>query len=139
MSPPRGRGFSRWKAISTCRASLQSTRFRSSTSSSVPRSRCPAACLPRLTKTARSRTSGSRHLGGGMTEMSCTLQVNPDNGDPSAQALINAKVAVTIKAQLEIESDDEPELPLDHQESVGDGEGVPLDGLLPESPDDEPM
>ena len=77
-------------------------------------------------------------LGGGMTEMKCTLQVNPDNGDPSAQALINAKVAVTIKAQLEIESDDEPELPLDHQDSAG--EPVPLDGLVPEeSDDDQPM
>lgn len=78
-------------------------------------------------------------LGGGMTEMSCTLQVNPDNGDPSAQALINAKVAVTIKAQLEIETDDEPELPLDHQNSAGDGEAVPMDDLVPQDPDDEPM
>lgn len=76
-------------------------------------------------------------LGGGMTELSCTLQVNPDNGDPSAQSLINAKVSVTIKAQLEIETDDEPELPLDHQDSAG--EGVPLEGLTPENPDDEPM
>ena len=70
-------------------------------------------------------------VGGGMTEMSCTLQVNPENGDPSAQMLINAKVSVTIKAELEEdEAENEPELPLDHQESV------PLEGLVP---DDSPL
>jgi hypothetical protein len=76
--------------------------------------------------------------GGGMTLMSCTLQVNPENGDPSAQMLINAKVSITLKAELEEEEADDPELPLDHQESAGDG--VPLEGLVPESPDeDQPM
>jgi hypothetical protein len=44
---------------------------------------------------------------------------------------------VTIKAQLEIERDDEPELPLGHQDSVGDP--VPLEGLgdPPSNPDIE--
>jgi hypothetical protein len=72
-------------------------------------------------------------LGGGMTEISCTLQVNPQNGDPSAQELINAKIQITLKAELEQDEADDPELPLDHQDSAGDG--VPLDGLVPENPD----
>lgn len=61
-------------------------------------------------------------VGGGMTAIKCTLQVNPDNGQPSSQSLINAKVSVTIKAQLEQEGTDEdqPDLPLDHQASVGE-------------------
>ncbi len=74
---------------------------------------------------------------GGMTLMSCTLQVNPDNGDPSAQQLINAKISVTIKAELEEEEEEDPELPLDHQGSAGDGESVPLEGLMPTNPDVE--
>jgi hypothetical protein len=74
---------------------------------------------------------------GGMTLMSCTLQVNPENGNPSAQQLINAKISVTIKAELEEDEADDPELPLDHQESTGDG--VPLDDLVPEPPyEDQP-
>lgn len=70
-------------------------------------------------------------VGGGMTEMTCTLQVNPQNGDPSAQELINAKVSITLKAELESEPDeDQPDLPLDHQGSAGDGEApLPLDTL----------
>ena len=73
---------------------------------------------------------------GGMTLMSCTLQVNPDNGDPSAQQLINAKISVTIKAELEEEEADDPELPLDHQDSAG--EAVPLgDDFVPTNPDVE--
>ena len=78
---------------------------------------------------------------GGMTLMSCTVQVNPENGDPSAQMLINAKVSITIKAELEEDQDDDqPDLPLDHQDSAGDG--VPLDNLgdPPTNPDiDETM
>jgi hypothetical protein len=72
---------------------------------------------------------------GGMTLMSCTLQVHPENGDPSAQLLINAKISITIKAELEEEEADDPELPLDHQDSAGDG--VPLEGLVPDAPDDD--
>lgn len=76
---------------------------------------------------------------GGMTLMSCTLQVNPENGNPSAQELINAKISVTIKAELELEEEEaaDPELPLDHQESAG--EAVPLDnlGAPPVNPDIE--
>ena len=76
---------------------------------------------------------------GGMTLMSCTLQVNPENGDPSAQQLINAKVSITLKAELELEADDDQlDLPLDHQQSAGDG--VPLGDLVPPDPeDDQPM
>jgi hypothetical protein len=77
---------------------------------------------------------------GGMTLMSCTLQVNPENGDPSAQMLINKKISVTIKAELEEEEGDDPELPLGHQDTVGDP--LPLDGLgdPPSNPDvDETM
>jgi hypothetical protein len=66
-------------------------------------------------------------VGGAMTEMSCTLQVNPQNGDPSAQELINAKVSVALKAELEEEESPDPELPLEHQGSAGDG--VPMDNL----------
>lgn len=77
-------------------------------------------------------------VGGGMTEMSCTLQVNPDNGDPSAQMLINAKVSITLKAELEQDPDeDQPDLPLDHQDSVGDP--VPMHGLMPEDSAEDPM
>jgi hypothetical protein len=81
-------------------------------------------------------------LGGGMTQMACTLQVNPENGDPSAQQLINAKVSVTIKAELEEDGDeDQPDLPLDHQSSHtnGEDEAVPLDNLgdPPTNPDIE--
>lgn len=72
---------------------------------------------------------------GGMTLMSCTLQVNPENGDPSAQQLINAKVSITLKAELEEEEEGDPELPLDHQDSAGDG--VPIEGLVPDTPDDD--
>jgi hypothetical protein len=71
---------------------------------------------------------------GGMTLMSCTLQVNPENGNPSAQELINKKISITIKAELEEEDDRDPELPLDHQDSVGDG--VPLEGLTTDAPDE---
>jgi hypothetical protein len=75
---------------------------------------------------------------GGMTLMSCTLQVNPENGNPSAQQLINAKVSITIKAELEEDEADDPELPLDHQDSAG--EAVPIDDLVPEPADeDQPM
>lgn len=75
---------------------------------------------------------------GGMTLMSCTLQVNPENGNPSAQELINKKISISIKAELEEEEAGDPELPLDHQESVGDG--VPLEGLTPDPPyEDQPM
>lgn len=76
---------------------------------------------------------------GGMTLMSCTLQVNPEDGDPSAQQLINKKISVTMKAELEADpGEDEPELPLDHQDSAG--EAVPLEGRVPETPDeDQPM
>lgn len=70
---------------------------------------------------------------GGMVLMSCTLQVNPENGDPSAQMLINAKISVTIKAELEEEEAADPELPLDHQASAG--EAVPMEGLIPTNPD----
>ena len=82
---------------------------------------------------------------GGMVLMSCTLQVNPQDGDPSGQQLINKKISVTIKAELESDKDeDQPDLPLDHQGSVGDGEDpLPLDTLgdPPSDPDgdDEPM
>lgn len=76
-------------------------------------------------------------VGGAMTEMSCTLQVNPQNGDPSAQELINAKVSVALKAELEEEEAEDPELPLEHQGSAGDG--VPLEGLgdAPSTDNDE--
>lgn len=75
-------------------------------------------------------------VGGGMTEMFCTLQVNPQNGDPSAQDLINAKIKISIKAELEEEEEPDPELPLDHQNSAsGEGDAVPLDDLVPENPD----
>jgi len=57
-------------------------------------------------------------VGGAMTEMHCTLQVHPENGDPSAQQLLNAKVKISLKAELEEEEADDPELPLDHQDSV---------------------
>ncbi len=73
---------------------------------------------------------------GGMTLMSCTLQVNPKNGDPSAQMLINAKISVSITAVLEEEEAGDPELPLDHQDSAGDA--VPLgDDVVPTNPDVE--
>ncbi len=78
-------------------------------------------------------------LGGGLTEMSCTLQVNPENGDPSAQMLINAKVSISIKAELEEEEEEEapdPELPLEHQ-GQGEEDAVPLDGITEPPPDDE--
>lgn len=75
---------------------------------------------------------------GGMTSMACTLQVNPEAFHPSAQQLINAKVSISIKAELEEEApDDEPELPLDHQDSAGDGDAVPLEDLVPKNPDIE--
>jgi hypothetical protein len=81
---------------------------------------------------------------GGLTLMSCTLQVNPRDDDPSAQALINRKISISIKAELETEKPDDestdPELPLDHQDAPGDG--VPLSGLgePPSNPDvDETM
>jgi hypothetical protein len=74
---------------------------------------------------------------GGMVLMSCTLQVNPEDGDPSGQQLINKKISITIKAELETVKDDEPELPLDHQDSAGDG--VPLDGLTGSPDIDETM
>lgn len=76
-------------------------------------------------------------VGGGMTEMTCTLQVNPGPGDPSAQELINAKISIAIKAELEEEEQDDPELPLDHQDSAGDG--VPLEGLTGSADIDETM
>lgn len=72
---------------------------------------------------------------GGMVLMSCTLQVNPENGDPSAQMLINAKISVTIKAELEEEEAADPELPLDHQASAG--EAVPMGDLVPPDPDEQ--
>jgi hypothetical protein len=77
---------------------------------------------------------------GGMVLMSCTLQVNPNDGDPSGQSLINKKISITIKAELESDEADDPELPLDHQDSVGDR--PPLDDLgdPPSNPDvDETM
>ena len=77
---------------------------------------------------------------GGMTLLSCTLQVNPGNGDPSAQALINKKISITMKAELETEEDADPELPLDHQGSAGaddDADPVPIDGLIPAEPDED--
>lgn len=70
---------------------------------------------------------------GGMVLMSCTLQVNPGPDDPSGQQLVNKKIAITIKAELETEEEDQPDLPLDHQDSPGDG--VPLEDLVPENPD----
>jgi hypothetical protein len=75
-------------------------------------------------------------LGGGMTEMSCTLQVNPENGDPSAQELINAKVSITMKAELEQEEEPDPELPMEHH-AAADNDSVPLDDLVPKNPDVE--
>lgn len=75
---------------------------------------------------------------GGMVLMSCTLQVNPNDGDPSGQSLINKKISITIKAELESAVADDPELPLDHQGSVGDdAEKVPMVGLTPTNPDIE--
>ena len=74
---------------------------------------------------------------GGITLMSCTLQVNPELGNPSAQQLINAKISITIKAELEEdEAEDQPDLPLDHQDSPG--EAVPLDITWPPD-EDQPM
>ena len=78
-------------------------------------------------------------VAGGLTEMSCTLQVNPENGAPSAQQLINAKVSITIKAELEEEEAPDPELPLEHGTQGEDGEGVPLDGLTGNPDIDETM
>lgn len=80
-------------------------------------------------------------LGGAMTEMGGTLQVNPENGHPSAQELINAKINITLKAELEQDDPDEdtdPELPMDHQQSVGGGSELdPLPN--PDPPADEKM
>lgn len=78
-------------------------------------------------------------LGGGMTELSCMVQVYPKDTDPSAQSLVNKKVNITLKAQLKKgddeengDEDDDPELPLDHQKSLmhEDGDAVPID-LVP--------
>jgi hypothetical protein len=76
---------------------------------------------------------------GGLTLMSCTLQVNPRDEDPSAQQLINRKISISIKAELELPADDEPELPLDHQDSPGadDDDAIPMDGLIPAEPDED--
>jgi hypothetical protein len=85
----------------------------------------------------------AKALGGAMTEIRCTLQVNPQPGDPPAQQLINAKIAITIlKAAIDTEAEGEPELPLDHQASPGAApqegeEAVPLEGLTPTNPDVE--
>ena len=56
---------------------------------------------------------------GGLTLMSFTLQVNPENGI-DVPKLLNAKVSIGIKsAEFEMPENDEPELPLDHsQEEV---------------------
>jgi hypothetical protein len=48
---------------------------------------------------------------------------------------INAKISITIKAELEQEEEADHELPLNHQDSVGDA--VPLEGLTPTNPDGE--
>ena len=78
-------------------------------------------------------------VGGGLTEMSCTLQVNPENGNPSAQALINAKVSITLKAELEEEEEPDPELPLEHQTQGEEDGGVPFEGLTGSRDIDETM
>jgi hypothetical protein len=53
---------------------------------------------------------------GGLTMMSFTLQVNPENGI-DVPKLLNAKISIGIKsAELEVESEDEPELPLEHSQ-----------------------
>lgn len=60
---------------------------------------------------------------GGLTLVSFTLQVNPENGI-DVPKLLNAKISIAIKAaELESEADDEPELPLDHtHEEIADAE-----------------
>lgn len=51
---------------------------------------------------------------GGLTMVAFTLQVNPENGI-DVPKLLNAKISIGIKsAELETETDDEPELPLEH-------------------------
>lgn len=51
---------------------------------------------------------------GGLTLVSFTLQVNPENG-MDVPKLLNAKISIAIKAaELETDSDDQPDLPLDH-------------------------
>jgi hypothetical protein len=54
---------------------------------------------------------------GGLTMISLTLQVNPRSGVVvDVPALLNAKCTVQIKAaELEEETKDEPELPLEHE------------------------
>lgn len=57
---------------------------------------------------------------GGLTMMSFTLQVNPENGI-DVPKLLNAKISIGIKsAELEVDADDEPELPMDHSQAEVD-------------------
>jgi hypothetical protein len=94
---------------------------------------CPATTY----KNGKIKSIKLAPLGGGLTELSCTLQVNPENGSPSAQMLINAKISISIKAELEEEAAADPELPLEHQGQGEEEEAVPLDGLTPTNPDVE--
>lgn len=85
-------------------------------------------------KKAKIKSIWCKALGGAMTEIKGTLQVNPEDGDPSSQQLINAKIAITIsKASIDTAPEPDPELPLDHQDSAG--ESVPLD--LPGGPSNQ--
>lgn len=89
-------------------------------------------------KNSKIKNIWAKALGGAMTEIRGTLQVNPEDGDPSAQSLINKKISLTIlKAAIETPEATDPELPLDHQQSAGDGEAVPLENLgePPTNPD----
>ncbi len=59
---------------------------------------------------------------GGLTMVAFTLQVNPENGI-DVPKLLNAKISIGIKsAELETEADDEPELPLEHEDQGEEGE-----------------
>jgi hypothetical protein len=53
---------------------------------------------------------------GGLTLLSFTLQVNPENGI-DVPRLLNAKISIAIKAaELETDSDEQPELPMEHSQ-----------------------